>query len=144
MDLKLEYGELAKDQDFVNNCENLKECLKDLKEVLDQLLPLKDQYDTLSLPAKIELDLFLAYTLNSLHWVHLRIQGIDPTTHPIKDELQRIKMTMLKWQQVKDSMLRPTVDVEAAKRFVRNGLYDPNNPTEKPPNKKMRFEEADE
>ncbi|XP_026752567.1 nuclear nucleic acid-binding protein C1D-like [Galleria mellonella] len=139
MNWNLNYGELAENVDFVNKCENLKENLKDIQTVLDKLLPLKQQYDKMSLPAQIELDLFLAFTLNSLHWINLRIQGEDPTKHPIKDELQRIKTVMLKWKEVKDRDKRPTVDIEAAKRFVRSGLYDPYRATALPPNKKMKF-----
>ncbi|KAM3958758.1 nuclear nucleic acid-binding protein C1D [Aphomia sociella] len=141
MNWDLSYGELAEDKEFVGKCENLKDNLKELQTVLDQLLPLKQQYDKLTLPAQIELDLFLAFTLNSLHWVHLRIQGEDPTKHPIKDELQRIKAVMLKWQEVKDREKRPTVDIEAAKRFVRSGLYDPYRATALPPNKKIKFDD---
>lgn len=144
MDWDLKYGELAKDKDFVNNCESLKENLMEVQQVLDQLLPLKQQYDNMTLPAQIELDLFLAFTLNSLHWIHLRIQGVDPTKHPIKDELQRIKAVMLKWQEVKDKEKRPVVDVEAAKRFIKSGLYDPYKATARPPNKKIKFSDNDE
>ncbi|CAG5043639.1 unnamed protein product [Parnassius apollo] len=143
MNLDLKYGELSKDEDFVNKCENLKMNLIEVQKVLDQLLPLKAQYDKMSLPAQIELDLFLAFTINSLHWINLRIQGVDPTKHPIKEELQRIKATMLKWQEVKDRDNRPTVDIEAAKRFVRSGLYDPYRETAKPPNKKIIFKDDD-
>ncbi|KAJ0176260.1 hypothetical protein K1T71_008434 [Dendrolimus kikuchii] len=144
MDWTLDYGDLAKDTDFVNNCENLVKNLKEVQEVLDELLPLKKHYDKMSLPAQIELDLFLAYTLNSLHWISLRIEGVDPTKHPIKNELQRIKMTMLRWQQVKDRDKRPTMDLEAAKRFVKSGLYDPYKSTAEPQNKKRKFEDNDE
>ncbi|CAH0726724.1 unnamed protein product, partial [Brenthis ino] len=144
MDWDLKYGELAKDKDYVNKCENLKANLMELQKVLDQLLPLKAHYDKMCLPAQIELDLFLAFTLNSLHWIHLRIQGVDPTKHPIKDELQRIKATMLKWQEVKDRDKRPTVDIEAAKRFVRSGIYDPYRAIGQPLNKKIKFKEDDE
>ncbi|CAK1582982.1 unnamed protein product [Parnassius mnemosyne] len=143
MNLDLKYGELSKDEDFVNKCENLKMNLIEVQKVLDQLLPLKAQYDKMSLPAQIELDLFLAFALNSLHWINLRIQGVDPTKHPIKEELQRIKATMLKWQEVKDRDKRPIVDIEAAKRFVRSGLYDPYRETAKPPNKKIIFKDDD-
>ncbi|XP_063625239.1 nuclear nucleic acid-binding protein C1D-like [Cydia splendana] len=141
MNWDLNYGELSKDKDFVNNCEDLKQNLIEVQEVLDQLLPLKEHYDKLTLPAQIELDLFLAFTLNSLHWIHLRIQGVDPTKHPIRDELQRIKATMVKWQEVKDRDKRPTVDIEAAKRFVRSGLYDPYRATGQPLNKKIKFDD---
>lgn len=139
----INYGELSKDTEFVTNCDNLVQNLKDIQEVLDQVLPLKQQYDKLPLPAQIELDLFLAFTLNSLYWVHLRMQGIDPMTHPIKDELQRIKAAMLKWQQAKDRDKRPIVNIEAAKRFVRSGLYDPSKPTAKQ-NKKIKFDDNSE
>ncbi|XP_049874958.1 nuclear nucleic acid-binding protein C1D-like [Pectinophora gossypiella] len=141
MDWNLKYGELSKDKDFVNHCEALKENLMEIEKVLEQLLPLKQQYDKMSLPAQIELDLFLAFTLNSLQWVHLRIQGVDPTTHPIKHELQRIKATMLKWQEVRDRDKRPTVNIDAAKRFIRSGLYDPYKATAKPQNKKIKFDD---
>lgn len=141
MDWKLKYGELEKDKDFVDSCENLVENMKEVQKVLDQLLPLKEHYDKLILPAQIELDLFLAFTLNSLHWVHLRIQGVDPSKHPIKDELQRIKTVMLKWQEIKDREKRPTVNIDAAKRFIRSGLYDPYKETAKLQNKKIKFDD---
>lgn len=144
MDWDLTYGELADDADFVNNCETLKQNLIEVQKVMDQLLPLKEQYDKLPLAAQIELDLFCAFTLNSLHWINLRIKGVDPVKHPVKNELQRIKATMVKWQEVKDIEKRPTVDIEAAKRFVRSGLYDPYKATAKPQNKKMKFENNDD
>lgn len=144
MDWDLKYGELSNDKDFVNNCETLKENLQEVQQVLDQLLPLKEQYDKLTLPAQIELDLFLAFTLNSLQWINLRIQGVDPTKHPIKDELQRIKLVMMKWQEVKDREKRPTVDVDAAKRFIKSGLYEPYRATGQAQNKKTKFPENDE
>ncbi|KAJ2951427.1 hypothetical protein O0L34_g13571 [Tuta absoluta] len=142
MDWDLKYGELSKDTDFVNNCENLKENLMDMQKVLDQLLPLREQYDAMPLPAQIELDLFLAFTLNSLHWVHLRIQGEDPTKHPVKDELKRIKTAMLRWQEVKDREKRPLVNVDVAKRFIRSGLYDPYKNTARP-NKITKFNDSE-
>lgn len=144
MDWTLDYGELASDTDFVNNMDNLVKSLKEVEEVVNKLLPLKKHYDKMSLPAQIELDLFLLYTVNAYHWISLRLEGVDPTKHPINHELQRIKTTMLKWQQEKDRTMRPTLDLEAAKRFVKRGLYDPDkNPenTTEPPNKKIKFED---
>ncbi|XP_075976700.1 ribosomal RNA processing 47 [Anticarsia gemmatalis] len=141
MDWELKYGELSKDKEFVSNCESLKEGLQEVQQVLDQLLPLKEQYDKLTLPAQIELDLFLAFSMNCLQWINMRIEGVDPTKHPIKDDLQRIKVVMKKWQEIKDRDKRPTVDVEAAKRFIKSGLYDPYRATGQPKNKKIRFDE---
>ncbi|XP_038212403.1 nuclear nucleic acid-binding protein C1D-like [Zerene cesonia] len=139
MNWDLKYGELAKDEDFVSKCENLKENLIEVQQVLDKLLPLKAQYDKMPLPAQIELDLFLAFTLNSLHWIQLRIQGIDPSTHPIKHELQRVKAAIQKWQEVQDRDKRPTMDIDAAKRFIKSGLYEPYRATGQPQNKKIKF-----
>lgn len=143
MDWKLNYGELSSDKEFVDNSENLKENLQEIQQVLDQLLPLKKHYDKMTLPAQIELDLFLVFTLNSLQWINLRIQGVDPRTHPISHELERIQAAMKKWEEVKDRDKRPTVDVEAAKRFIKSGLYDPKS-IGQPPNKKIKFSEDSE
>ncbi|CAG9123097.1 hypothetical protein JYU34_013792 [Plutella xylostella] len=140
MNWNIKYGELQSDTDFVGKCENLKENLVELQNTLDQLLKLKQHYDKLDTNAQIELDLFLVYTLNSLQWVHLRIQGIDPTQTRIKGELQRIKKVMMRWQEVKDREKRPKVDTDAAKRFVKSGLYD-HKAADKPLNKKIKFDD---
>uniref|UniRef100_A0A8C9FV45 Nuclear nucleic acid-binding protein C1D n=1 Tax=Pavo cristatus TaxID=9049 RepID=A0A8C9FV45_PAVCR len=36
-----------------------------------------------------KLDLVSAYTLNSMFWVYLATQGINPKEHPVKQELGR-------------------------------------------------------
>ncbi|XP_072929168.1 nuclear nucleic acid-binding protein C1D [Epargyreus clarus] len=144
MNLQFSYGELEENTDFVNICDNLKEGINEIQEILDKLLPLKAQYNKMSLPAQIELDLFLAFTLNSLQWVNLRVQGMDPTTHPVKDELLRIRAVMSKWQEYKDRDNRPTVNIDAAKRFIRSGLYDRYRSDDgEPPNKKKMLSKRD-
>lgn len=144
MDWNLEYGELANDQDFVNKCEDLKENLMELQKVLDKLVPLRAHYDKMSVPAQIELDIFLAFTLNSLYWVQLRLQGVDPSNHPLKNELLRVKAVMVRWQEVKDRYLRPTMNMEAVKRFVNSGLYDPYKNMGQPKVKKPKFTDESE
>ncbi|CAJ0938106.1 unnamed protein product [Ranitomeya imitator] len=37
-----------------------------------------------------KLDLVSAYTLNSLFWVYLTTQGVNPKEHAVKDELVRV------------------------------------------------------
>ncbi|XP_039757395.1 nuclear nucleic acid-binding protein C1D-like [Pararge aegeria] len=137
----IQYGELAQDADFANRYESLKEALTEMQAVLDNLLPLRQHYDSMDLPQRIEYDIFLAYTMNSLYWVHLRILGIDPTTTPIKDELNRTKVAMMKWKEIKDKSKRPTVDIQAAKRFINSGLYDRFQGAGQPKNKKIKFNE---
>lgn len=144
MNWELDYGELSQDKDLVDAYENVKENLMEVQKVLDKLLPLKAHYDKMSLPAKIEYDLYLVYTLNSLQWIDLRLQGIDPNTTQMKHELQRIKAAMARWQELKDREKRPKVNIEAAKRFIKSGLYDPYRGTGQPPNKKIKFEDDNE
>ncbi|XP_045773586.1 nuclear nucleic acid-binding protein C1D-like [Maniola jurtina] len=143
MDWNLDYGALAQDEEFVNKYESLKGALMEMQEVLDKLLPMREHYEKMTLPDRIEFDLFLAYTMNSLEWVHLRILGVDPTTQPIKDELNRIKIAMMKWQEVKDKSKRPTMDIKAAKRFIQSGLYDRYAGYAEPKNKKIKFSDDD-
>lgn len=140
MNWELLFGELGNDKEFVEKCDTLKENLMEVQQVLDYCLKLKEHYDKLPIRAQIELDLFLAFTLNSLQWIHLRVQGIDPSKHPINNEIERIKKAMLRWEEIKNRDKRPKVDKDAAKRFVRSGLYDPTT-IGQPANKKKRFSE---
>lgn len=134
---ELNYGDLSYSMDLVEDSEQLKNDLIEIKEVLDQLLPLKAQYNTLPLPAKIELDLFLVFALNSLQWIKLQINGVDPTKYPVAGELQRVKVAMIKWQQECDRNKRPRLDIPVVQRFIRGGLrirnagqpYAVNQPT---------------
>ncbi|KPJ14000.1 Nuclear nucleic acid-binding protein C1D [Papilio machaon] len=123
MDPEINYGDLSYSIDLVENTEQLKNDLIEIKEVLDQLLPLKAHYNTLSLPVKIELDLFLLFALNSLQWIKLQVNGMDPTRYPVAGELQRVKIAMIKWQQECDRQNRPRLDIPVVRRFIRGGLH---------------------
>ncbi|VVC94654.1 unnamed protein product [Leptidea sinapis] len=113
------------------------------QNVVIKLLPLREPeiFEQLSLPAKIELELFFLFTYNALHWINLRIKGIDPATHPIKHEMDRIKAVMLEWQELRDRDKRPKLDLAAAKRFINSGLQHPHKTVEMPLNKKIKFSE---
>lgn len=138
--LTFDYGELSDDHNFVETCENLQASLNQLQDVMKECQRLRQQSDKLSPEARIELNLFTLYTYNSLYWVYLRVQGIDPTKHPIKHELIRIKKVMMRWQEVKDKKHRPKVDKNAAKRFIRSGLWDPTQ-VGAATNKKIKFDD---
>lgn len=143
MDNKIiEFSELSGDTDFVNKAQHLQTCLDKIDEYLAEAQEIKKNYDKLSLNEKIELDLFFVYTLNSLYWIHLRMKGVDPSKHAIKNELLRIRQTMLRHKQVVDRMtIRPKLDKAAAQRFVKHGLFDANQVTDSPPNKKIKFDD---
>lgn len=97
-------------------------------------------YNELSTEEKIRYDLFLAYSVNSLLWMYLRMNGIDPSETVIKAELKRVKDLMAEFQHSIDrKTIMPRIDQGAAKRFVKHGLWEPNQPDDKN-NKHMRFE----
>ncbi|KAJ7341601.1 hypothetical protein JRQ81_005904 [Phrynocephalus forsythii] len=84
-------------------------------ELLQKLDPLE----------QAKLDLVSAYTLNSMFWVYLATQGINPKEHPVKQELERIRTYMNKVKEIADRKKAAKLDKGAASRFVRNALYEP-------------------
>ncbi|KFV96569.1 Nuclear nucleic acid-binding protein C1D, partial [Eurypyga helias] len=85
-----------------------------------------------------KLDLVSVYTLNSVFWVYLATQGINPKEHPVKHELERIRTYMNKVKEITDKQKASKLDKGAASRFVRNALWEPNaenEHTSKTPNK---------
>jgi len=86
-------------------------------DVTRQLAPLENA----------ELQVGLAYTVASLYFCHLHTQGIDPSDHPIKQELDRIQLYFKKVRSTAEEVCnrkalkeRARIDVEAAKRIVQH------------------------
>lgn len=104
--------------------------VNDIDEALISTLEDVD-YDQLSIEDKIRYDLFLAYSLNGLLWMYLRSEGNDPSQTVIKTELSRVKdlMSELQWA-VDRKTIMPRVDKNAAKRFVKHGLWQPKSSAE--------------
>ncbi|KAM5164869.1 nuclear nucleic acid-binding protein C1D [Mantella aurantiaca] len=82
-----------------------------------------------------KLDMASAYTLNSLFWVYLITQGVNPKEHPVKDELERIRSYMNRVKEITDRKKAARLDKGAANRFIKHALYDPT-PEESTPAKK--------
>lgn len=62
-----------------------------------------------------------------LYFAFIRL-GIDPTKHRIKSENDRLKKSMVRSKQIEDrNTLMPRLNKDAAKRFVRNGLWEIKN-----------------
>ena len=70
------------------------------------------------------MDLVSVYAVNSLFWAYLITQGINPRTHAIKGELDRIRIYMSKIKEIEDRGKAPTLEKGAAKRMVRNAMFD--------------------
>ncbi|KAM8946572.1 nuclear nucleic acid-binding protein C1D [Pelodytes ibericus] len=73
-----------------------------------------------------KLDLVSAYTLNSLFWIYLTTQGVNPKEHPVKEELERIRSYMNRVKEITDRKKAARLDKGAAQRFIKHALYDPD------------------
>lgn len=95
----MDFGDLKNDEQIKSKITNVHNSIEKIKELLNLAYNknISDQLDTMD---KINYDLFLCYSLNTLYWMYLRTKGIDPNTHDIKNELNRIKEYMIKAKQV--------------------------------------------
>ncbi|XP_055130007.1 nuclear nucleic acid-binding protein C1D-like [Symphalangus syndactylus] len=105
---------------FANSIDAVDEMLKNLvsvsrNELLQNLDPLEQ--------AKV--DLVSAYTLNSMFWVYLSTQGVNPKEHPVKQELERIRVYMNRVKEITYKKNAGKLDRGAASRFVKNALWEP-------------------
>lgn len=85
-------------------------------ELLKKLEPLKQ--------AKVVL--ISAYTLNSMFWVYLAIQRVNPKEHLVKQELGRnTRVYRHRVKEITDKKKAGKLDQGATSRFVKNDLWEP-------------------
>ncbi|XP_059539448.1 nuclear nucleic acid-binding protein C1D-like [Myotis daubentonii] len=84
-------------------------------ELLQKLDPLEQ--------AKV--DLVSAYMLNSMFWVCLATHGVNPKEHPVKRELERIRVYMNRVKEMTDKGKAAKLDRCAASRFIKNACWEP-------------------
>ncbi|XP_029377341.1 nuclear nucleic acid-binding protein C1D [Echeneis naucrates] len=118
-----------------------------VKTMLDKLMsmPRNDLLQKLEPLDQAKLDLMSAYTLNSLFWMYLVTQGVNPREHGIKQELERIRTYMNRVKEITDKKKAARLDKGAAARFVRSALYEPDekDSTKKKASKKAADKAAD-
>ncbi|XP_061409957.1 LOW QUALITY PROTEIN: nuclear nucleic acid-binding protein C1D [Lethenteron reissneri] len=85
--------------------------------------PRVEWQNTLDPLEQAKLDLMSAYTLNSMFWMYLVCQGVNPKMHPIKQEMDRIKTHMQRLKEITDRKKMAKLDKGVASRFVRNALW---------------------
>ncbi|XP_077351246.1 nuclear nucleic acid-binding protein C1D [Festucalex cinctus] len=104
-----------------------------VKNMLNTLvaMPRNDLDQKLDPLDQAKLDLMSAYALNSLFWMYLVTQGINPREHGIKQELERIRTYMSRVKDITDKKKAARVDKAAAGRFLRNAFFDPEKKTSK-------------
>ncbi|KAJ1743348.1 hypothetical protein LPJ78_001350 [Coemansia sp. RSA 989] len=84
-----------------------------LNEILPKLTPIQ----------RCELEALVVYSIDTLFWIYLKVNGVPPKEHPIMKELQRVQRYIEKINKAKAQDLRTTkVDAEAAGRFIRNAV----------------------
>jgi len=70
----------------------------------------------------------MAYTLNALFYMYLRVQGVNPVSHPVSAEMERVKTYLTKLKELdpnREPEKRTPIDKGAANRFVSAGLSSP-------------------
>jgi exosome complex protein LRP1 len=121
-----DFGELSADADFTSRIKNFHDSVNRIADLL-QIACENDVYEKLDIDDRIKYDLLLSYSLNSLFWLYLRTQGVDPSKHAVKSEIDRVREYFAKAKQVRDRRtIMPRIDVAAAQRFIRSGLWQPN------------------
>ncbi|KAI5846302.1 hypothetical protein DFP73DRAFT_385021 [Morchella snyderi] len=104
----------------------LDEQLDDLTTTLTPLLTtpgLPSLTATLPIADQARLSVLTAYTLESLLFTYLRLNGVDAKTHPVMTELARVRQYVAKINAAQEApKRRAAVDKEAVGRFVKAGL----------------------
>ncbi|KAI8089199.1 uncharacterized protein BX664DRAFT_332403 [Halteromyces radiatus] len=85
---------------------------------------LVDTYNTLPINEKCQLDMVLAYAINTLYYMYIRTQGQNPQQHDIYTELKRVQQYIAKIKEAEGRGPKQTLklDKEAAGRFVKAAL----------------------
>lgn len=152
--MNFDFGELKNDTGFVSKVQASTEAIGKIERTLQKAMEIKTE--ELTSEEKLNLEIFLTYSVNSLYFMYLKVNGDNVSSHPVKHELNRIREAMERQKQIADKSLRPKIDEKAAKRFVKAGLYDHKQKSEEfkrnkqiqiqhnpstAPNRKRKFED---
>ncbi|GAA5937145.1 Sas10/Utp3/C1D family protein [Sporobolomyces koalae] len=95
--------------------------------------------------AKAKLNVLVSYAVHDLIWVYLKTSGVDPTNHPVMQEIERLKGYFVKLKSAESGQEPPAptptpaqvhrrmqIDKQAASRFINHAIasqkskVDPN------------------
>ena len=106
--------------------EDLTSNIDDLEEAVAPLLrrPLSHSTSKLPLLDKAKLYVLATYAIESILFSCLRLNGVDAKSHPVFQELSRVKeyFAKIKTAETAGTMRSTTLDKEAASRFIKHGL----------------------
>ncbi|CAL7943632.1 unnamed protein product [Xylocopa violacea] len=122
-----EFEELSRDTDIIAKMKQFRDATLKIEDTI-KLATDPTLYEKLSNTDKIEYNFLMSYYLNSMFWMYLHTEGIDPMKHRIKLENDRLKKCMTRAKQINDrNTLMPRINKNAAQRFVRSGLWEMKN-----------------
>ncbi|KZV87489.1 hypothetical protein EXIGLDRAFT_620572 [Exidia glandulosa HHB12029] len=106
--------------------EKLNDALDGLEESLEPLLA-KPMSETLTGMTgaldQAKLNVLVPYMVHDLIFIYLKTIGVDPKTHAVVAELERIKQYFAKIKQAEDpEKRRLAIDREAAGRFIKHAI----------------------
>ncbi|XP_012272449.1 nuclear nucleic acid-binding protein C1D [Orussus abietinus] len=123
-DCELDFSELSSEPEFVGRITQFHKSVDKIKNILE-LVNNSQLYDSLSNSDKLKYNLYMSFSLNSLFWMYLRMEGIDPLNHQIRAENERLRQYMARAKQIHDrNTLMPRVNRDVAQRFVRSSLWE--------------------
>ncbi|KAJ3644444.1 hypothetical protein Zmor_022175 [Zophobas morio] len=139
MESDIDFGDLRDDKLIQQKLTNFHNSVQKIGKIVE-LSSNPDLYEKLTTKEKVDFDLFMAYTLNTLFWLYMKTKGEDPNKSEIKNQLNRVKEYMVKAKDANDKAHRPRVNQAAAARFIKHGIhYKDGDEPEEPPVKKMKL-----
>ncbi|EJD03743.1 C1D-domain-containing protein [Fomitiporia mediterranea MF3/22] len=106
----------------------LSHSLDELEKTLEPLLskPLPDTLSSLDTLQQAKLQVVLPYLINDLVFIYLKTRGIDPKTHPVVAELDRVRQYFGKIKDAEESNKKRTTEVDkaAAGRFIKHAISE--------------------
>ena len=105
--------------------------IDDLEESLAPILNSTLSHSTSKLPLldKAKLHVLVTYAIESVLFSYLRLNGVEAKTHPVFQELARVKeyFGKIKTAETAGAKRSTTLDKDAANRFVKHGLAGNEN-----------------
>ncbi|KAI0364081.1 C1D-domain-containing protein [Pilatotrama ljubarskyi] len=105
--------------------DSLNDSLDDLEEKLEPLLAqtLPESLLPLETIQQVKLNVAIPYLVYDLIFIYLKTRGIDPKTHPVVAELDRVRQYFDKIKNAEDPEKRKNaVDKAAANRFIKHAI----------------------
>ncbi|KAI7834890.1 Sas10/Utp3/C1D family-domain-containing protein [Kickxella alabastrina] len=118
------------DKKLSKQVDQLDAAIEQVERALGPILsqPLNEQLSKLSAIERCELEALIAYSIDTLFWIYLKVNGVPPKEHPVMAELQRVQRYIGKINKAKGingedgGGDRMKLDKQAADRFIRNAI----------------------